>query len=144
MLRWESVSWCLLWAGLCSPREAPEKAAIAGLPGLRSVSSSNFANKALRDKPHCLRLKMAIRAKQLTFGSTDLNQVDHILVFEELEDLDFPQGCDGELCGRKTDKGSEGVSAPRTQELAQSVRRGTGGSQRKILGSEISYLRGPI
>lgn len=46
-----------------------------------SVSSSNFANKALNYKPSFLHLKTGIRAKQLTFGSTDFNQVDHILMF---------------------------------------------------------------
>lgn len=32
-----------------------------------------------------------------TFGSADLNQVDHILMFEQLQDLDLSQSCDWEL-----------------------------------------------
>lgn len=93
------------------PGEAPtvmkglEKAVTVVMSGLRrsnlSVSSSNFANKAESHRPHLFHLKMGIKSKQLTLGSTDLNQVDHILMFQKLEDLDFPQGCNGELCGRR-------------------------------------------
>lgn len=32
-----------------------------------------------------------------TFGSADLNQIDHILMFEQLQDLDLSQGSDWEL-----------------------------------------------
>lgn len=32
-----------------------------------------------------------------TFGSADLYQVDHVLVFEQLQDLDFSQSRDWEL-----------------------------------------------
>lgn len=32
-----------------------------------------------------------------TFGSADLNQIDHILMFEQLQDLDLSQSCDWEL-----------------------------------------------
>lgn len=78
-----------------------------------------FANKTLSNKPHFLHLKMGMRSEQLTFGSTDLNQVDHILVFQKLEDLDFPQGCNGELGGKKTGEGQKWVSAPQTKELAR-------------------------
>lgn len=92
-----------------------------------SASRSSFANKALRYKPRFPRLEMGMRAKPLTFGSTDLNQIDHILVFEKLEDLDFPQGCNGELCGRKTDEGPKGVRAlERPGDWPQAVLRGTG------------------
>lgn len=32
-----------------------------------------------------------------TFSSADLNQIDHILMFEQLQDLDLSQSCDWEL-----------------------------------------------
>lgn len=32
-----------------------------------------------------------------TFGSADLNQIDHILMFEQLQDLNLSQSCDWEL-----------------------------------------------
>lgn len=32
-----------------------------------------------------------------TFGPADFNQIDHILMFEQLKYLDFPQSCDWEL-----------------------------------------------
>lgn len=82
--------------------KGPEKAVTVGRNAwVKSVSNSNFANKALSSKPHFLHLKMGTRSKQLTFGSTDLNQVDHILMFQKLQDLDFPQGGNGELGGTR-------------------------------------------
>lgn len=37
-----------------------------------------------------------------TFGSADLYQVDHILVFEQLQDLDLSESRDRELKQRET------------------------------------------
>lgn len=39
-----------------------------------------------------------------TFGSADLDQVDHVLVLEQLQDLDFSQSRDWKLKTEKPEK----------------------------------------
>lgn len=48
-------------------------------------------------QPHKSEITPAIETLILTFASADLDEVYDVLVVEQLQDLDLPQSCDGEL-----------------------------------------------
>lgn len=53
-------------------------------------------------QPHKSEMSPAAETLTLTSASADLDEVDDVLVVEQLQDLDLPQSCNGELkrCSR--------------------------------------------
>lgn len=59
-------------------------------------------------KPRVTKLRrrdsFQLTGRGATFGSADLDQVDHVLVLEQLQDLDFSQSRDRKLKTEKPEK----------------------------------------